>query len=268
MRLIEQPNAGVAAARNTGWQAARAELIAFVDADDLWAPTKIERQLAALTRAHDGVGLVYCWYSLIDIQGRVIDGGHRPGWRGPVLERLFLGNFVGNGSAALVRRQALVDAGGFDSRLHEAGAHGCEDYLFYCRVAERYEFEVVEEPLVGYRWLPWNMSSNLTRMLRSWMLVVDEMHSRHPDKAILLRRGLHDYAVWLLERALGQRMYVRSLLASLLRRYPLLATRVIAVDVPKLAFLLARRAGRGLMYRMRPRLYAKAPARFSIGGVP
>src|SRR4029079_7286366 len=115
----------------------------------------------------DKVGLVYCRYSLIDQQGRVIDSGHKPGWRGQVLERLFLGNFVGNGSAALVRRQVLIDAEGFDSRLQHAGAHGCEDYLFYCLVAELYEFEVVEEQLVGYRWLPWNMSSNLTRMLRS-----------------------------------------------------------------------------------------------------
>ena len=172
VRLIEQANAGVAAARNAGWQAARSDLIAFVDADDLWAPTKIERQLAALDRADEKVGLVYCWYSVIDAQSTVIDNQYRPTWRGDVLERLFLGNFVGNGSAALVRRQALIDADGFESRLREVGAQGCEDILFYCRVAEAYQFEVVEEPLVGYRHLSGNMSSDMARMLRSWMLVV------------------------------------------------------------------------------------------------
>lgn len=46
--IIRQDNAGVAAARNAGWQAARAEFIAFIDADDLWAPGKIERQLQAM----------------------------------------------------------------------------------------------------------------------------------------------------------------------------------------------------------------------------
>jgi glycosyltransferase involved in cell wall biosynthesis len=117
VRLIDQANAGVAAARNTGWQAARSHLIAFVDADDLWAPTKIEQQLAALRRADDKVGLVYCWYSVIDSEGSVAGEPYRPCWRGDVLERSFLGNFVGNGSTALVRRQALIDANGFDSRL-------------------------------------------------------------------------------------------------------------------------------------------------------
>ena len=50
VRVLCQANAGVAAARNAGWQSSRADLIAFIDADDLWAPTKIERQLQALAR--------------------------------------------------------------------------------------------------------------------------------------------------------------------------------------------------------------------------
>lgn len=232
--LIQQPNAGVAAARNTGWRAASSDLIAFIDADDLWAPNKIERQLAALKRANDRVGLVYCWSWTIDGASKITEDKHRPVWRGSVLERLLLGNFIGNGSAALVRRQALVDADGFESRLRAADAQGCEDVLFYCRVAERYEFEVVEEALVGYRYLPGNMSSDMPRMLRSWMLVIEEMLARHPGAAAVLRQGLRLYAVWLLKRAvaLKQPRNAASVLSTLARHRPLAAARVIAVDLP------------------------------------
>lgn len=48
VQVANQDNAGLAAARNAGWRRARSELIAFLDADDLWAPTKIERQIDAL----------------------------------------------------------------------------------------------------------------------------------------------------------------------------------------------------------------------------
>src|SRR5215475_4737819 len=58
VRLIQQSNGGVAAARNRGIEEARATLIAPVDADDLWAPTKIERQVAALHRGGPRVALV------------------------------------------------------------------------------------------------------------------------------------------------------------------------------------------------------------------
>ncbi|UCI34542.1 glycosyltransferase family 2 protein [Mesorhizobium sp. B4-1-4] len=266
MRLIEQANAGVAAARNTGWQAARSNLIAFVDADDLWAPTKIERQLAVFDRTDEKVGLVYCWYLVVDAQGKVTDDQHRPNWRGDVLERLFHGNFVGNGSAALVRRQALIDAGGFESGLREAGAQGCEDILFYCRVAERYHFEVVEEPLVGYRYLPGNMSSNMTRMLRSWMLVVDEMLGRHPDAASTLREGLHFYSVWLLERTLRQRQsrYVLPILSLLLRHHPAIAMRIIVIDLPWVGAHLAKRVVTRLVRGRRP-IRSQVTARFPTG---
>jgi glycosyltransferase involved in cell wall biosynthesis len=265
VRLIEQPNAGVAAARNTGWRAARSDLIAFIDADDLWAPTKIERQLAVLRRAGEHVGLVYCWYWSIDGDSSVTGEPYRPCWRGKVLDRLFLGNFVGSGSAALVRRQALADADGFESGLREAGAQGCEDILFYCRVAEKYEFEVVEEPLVGYRSLPGNMSSNSPSMVRSWMLMMDEMLGRHPGGAPLLHEGLRCYALWLLERALrqGKLPYVLSM-TSLLVRYRLrLAARVIAIDLPLVTARLAKRAARKML-RRKP-AGAQLNGRFPIG---
>jgi glycosyltransferase involved in cell wall biosynthesis len=235
VRIIKQDNAGVAAARNRGWRSACSDLIAFVDADDLWVPDKIERQLQALNAGGEKTGLVYSWYAVIDANSRVRIKASPTFFAGDVLDNIFEGNFIGNGSAILVRRDALVAANGFESQLRAAGAQGCEDFLFYCRVAEEYHFAVVPEYQIGYRYLPDNMSSDLPRMLRSWMLVVDEMAARHPDRAAALNRGLRNYSGWLFRRALTIRKfgYFASVLVLLSKRDPLLAAKVFARDLPR-----------------------------------
>ena len=234
VQVITQGNAGLAAARNTGWRRAQSDLIAFVDADDLWAPTKIERQVRALKEGGPRVGLVYCWHARIDDQGKIINAAEGPRWEGDVLDRILFGNFVGNGSAALVRRQALTDANGFESKLRAAGAEGCEDFLFYCRVAERYHYAVVTEHLVGYRYLYYNMSSNRPRMLRSWMMVVDELMASSPDRKGVLTRGLRQYSGWLAHDALSNDTYrqvPRLLLLLLTHGHPVIAIQVASNDV-------------------------------------
>ncbi|WP_312015220.1 glycosyltransferase family 2 protein [Bradyrhizobium lablabi] len=233
--IIRQDNAGVAAARNAGWRAASAEFIAFIDADDLWAPSKVERQLQAMIAGGERTGLVYSWYAWIDANSRVSVKSDPVFHAGEVLDYLFEGNFIGNGSSAMVRREALVAANGFESGLRASGAQGCEDLLFYCRVAEAYHFAVVPDYEIGYRYLPDNMSSDMTRMFRSWMLVADEMAARHPDRIALLDRGICNYARWLLRRALmgGQLRYFASVIVLLARRNPSLAVKVVALDLPR-----------------------------------
>jgi glycosyltransferase involved in cell wall biosynthesis len=263
IKIIWQGNAGVAAARNAGWQAARAEFIAFIDADDLWAPSKIERQLQAMIDGGERTGLVYSWYAWIDAKSRVNVKSDPVYHAGEVLNYLFEGNFIGNGSSAMVRREALVAANGFESGLRASGAQGCEDLLFYCRVAEAYHFAVVPEYEIGYRYLPNNMSSDMTRMFRSWMLVADEMAARHPDRAALLDRGITNYARWLLRRALigGRLGYFASVLALLSRRNPLLAVKVVALGLPWDIACAAWWMSRGLRHRE----LRRPPPAFLIG---
>jgi len=194
--VMRQPNAGVAAARNLGWRSATAELIAFVDADDLWAPAKIARQLEALDAGGGRAGLAYTWYARIDPDSRVTSIGHRPNAQGQVLQDIFRGNFIGNGSAALIRRAVLEEVGGFDPGLRAQGAQGCEDFSIYFRIAENHEFALVPEPLTGYRTLPGNMSSDMLQMLRSWRIVAAEMVERHPGSAAAITEGLANYLEW------------------------------------------------------------------------
>jgi glycosyltransferase involved in cell wall biosynthesis len=263
IKIMRQGNAGVAAARNVGWQAARAEFIAFIDADDLWAPSKIERQLQVMIDGGERTGLVYSWYAWIDAKSRVNVKSDPVYHAGEVLDYLFEGNFIGNGSSAMVRREALVAANGFESGLRASGAQGCEDLLFYCRVAEAYHFAVVPEYEIGYRYLPNNMSSDMTRMFRSWMLVADEMAARHPDRVALLDRGISNYARWLLRRALigGRLGYFASVLALLGRRNLLLAVKVVALGLPRDIASAAWWMSRGLRHRE----LRRPPPSFLIG---
>lgn len=205
VRLLRQANAGVASARNAGWQGACSDLIAFIDADDLWSPGKLARQMAELERGGAETGLVYSRYAQIDDEGRVLHLDRNAVFGGNVLQRLMHGNFVGNGSAALVRRAAIEDAQGFEPALHRAGLQGCEDILFYLRVADKWRFGVVHEHDIGYRFRAQAMSSDLARMFRSWLMVRDEMLAKHPGFRSSIDAGARAFGQWLFEQALQRR---------------------------------------------------------------
>jgi glycosyltransferase involved in cell wall biosynthesis len=219
IRLVKQPNQGVAAARNTGAAATTAPLLAFLDADDLWAPGKIAEQVAVL--AEDAQPrLVYCWFTQIDVVGRVLWNGSAELIEGDVLQRLCRINFVGNGSSMLMPREIFDAVGGFDSGLRAAGAQGCEDLLFQLRAAEQFEFRCVPKRLVGYRQTNANMSGDALRMVRSCEMVLDTTRARHPHLAPEMALMLRDVLSWMVYRGfLGGRLI--SALQLLRRLYRL-----------------------------------------------
>lgn len=167
-RLLRKANGGVASARNHAIAEARGEFVAPIDADDVWHPSKITRQVAAATAASEPPGFVYCWFRDIDEAGRVWRDGPPLAVEGPALQRLAYSNFVGNGSAPLIPRRALLAVGGYDERLRRLGAEGCEDTLLQFRLAQRHPVALVPEYLVGYRLTSGSMSGDPNRMSRSW----------------------------------------------------------------------------------------------------
>jgi glycosyltransferase involved in cell wall biosynthesis len=180
VRIIEQENQGVASARNRGLSEARGEFVAPLDADDIWDCTKLARQVQRMLECQGRVGFVYSWWVWIDEHGRILDSS--PRWRleGRVLEKLLQVNFTGNASVPLFQRRALELAGGYDSRLRNEAAQGCEDWDVAIRIAERHEVALVSAVLVGYRRRPSSMSAACHVMWRSRALVMKGVKQRQP----------------------------------------------------------------------------------------
>jgi glycosyltransferase involved in cell wall biosynthesis len=154
--VVRQKNAGVSSARNTGIQHARGELVAFLDADDLWHPDKLAKQVPLF--ANPAVGLVYCAVEYVDERLQSL-GVNLTGRRGRVLREIALlrGTVVlAGGSTAVVRRACFDTAGGFDSAMSTAA-----DWDMWRRVACHWEIDVVREPLVQYRMRPSSMHRNV-----------------------------------------------------------------------------------------------------------
>jgi glycosyltransferase involved in cell wall biosynthesis len=180
-RLVRQTNAGVTRARNRGIAEAKAGLVAFLDADDLWHPEKIERQLRRLEERPEA-GLVWCWSIGIDENDAIMPQRVSPAhFEGDVFAAMLFQNFIGNASAPLVRRECLDAIGGFDERLWDLGAHRVEDRKFYLDIAERYDFALVPDFLVGYRQRAGTASWDWEGMLRSHRLIMEDVRRRRPE---------------------------------------------------------------------------------------
>ena len=158
---------GQPAAKNAGIRLARAPAVAFLDADDLWLPTKLEKQVALLkTSSHAGV--VYARRMLIDEQGRPLHYDQPTLYRGRVLKPMFRDNFVCF-SSALIRRAVFDDVGMFDESLPLA-----IDYDLWLRVAKKHEFDYVDEPLVLYR----TGHASLSRRTEERLFIADRIMKR------------------------------------------------------------------------------------------
>jgi glycosyltransferase involved in cell wall biosynthesis len=147
IRWIVQKNAGQSAARNRGLAESRGRFIALLDADDVWLPTKLERQMALFENRPD-VGIVYCGFWAADASLQPFEPV-LPMYRGEVLEQFAMeaGAVVRGGeSTAVIRKECFDEAGGFDPEL-SIGA----GWDLYRRVCGRYQIDAVTEPLALYR---------------------------------------------------------------------------------------------------------------------
>jgi glycosyltransferase involved in cell wall biosynthesis len=173
IRTHRQPNGGVSVARNTGARLATGDWVAFLDADDIWKPRKVEAQLKA--------GAAPWSYTNRYNFG---ERGDFPEFQsdnivmleGDVFEQLLLrGNFI-TVSSVMMRKALFEQMGGF-----YAQKGGCEDWDLWLRTSEHHPVSYVPEPLVGYRFTPGSMSRNHRAMEAARRAVV--------GRALSLPRG-------------------------------------------------------------------------------
>lgn len=182
-RLVRQENGGLSAARNRAVKESNGAWIAPLDADDLFHPTKIEKQLAAALDSPTPPGLVFCWYHDIDEDGLVLGSGPRWDVAGPGLKRLAYESPI---HTPLILREAIDLVGGYDESLL-----GCEDLKIHLQIARIFPVVVVPEYLFGYRHHSSPSWRTLDILLDSWTRVVDGFAGQDPGLSARELRWIH-----------------------------------------------------------------------------
>jgi len=166
VRVIHQDNRGLPGARNRGIDEAAGDFVAPLDADDVWHPEKIARQVAAI-EAMPQAGLAYAWFRRIDGEDRVLPGSASPQVEGWVFHQHLARNFISNGSSPLIRTEIAR------TLRYDESFTSCEDYLFQLQVARQYRFACVPAYLTGYRLSANGMSRHVERMIRAHLRMFD-----------------------------------------------------------------------------------------------
>lgn len=169
-RVIKRPNGGPGAARNTGIHAASGEWIALLDSDDVWLPRKMEIQLACIKPE---VGVIHAnRFDPIHF-GRL---WHRQAHITP--------------SGALVRKQALLDVGGFEE---SRSIMGVEDLNVWLRIAlTDWQFVRSDNDVFGYQPTPESLSGNDLKMARAELANIDmvgKLVSCQPEEVERIRQA-------------------------------------------------------------------------------
>ena len=265
--VLQQANAGPAAARNTGFAHASGSIISFLDSDDIWQPGVVPDCLKAL-RDHTDIDVLVCetsfgnetdgykplspvtgrgeWVKLLTnpIEPNLFKLARDPFMR-LMIERMQV--FLG---ATFTRRSAMDSVGRFDPALF-----GGEDYEFCLRLAAKHPFAFLDRPLARYEKHPGGISTNQERMSREFALAMRSM-VRKPElltgeEQQLVKRKFAQLAFWHGYRAYDQGEYAeaRSRFSAALKEGSFSAKTAaywLACCLPGSALRLMRRAKRGV----------------------
>lgn len=231
IRVIHLKGAGVSHARNVGMAQAKGDLFAFLDADDVWFPGKLQAQVSYF-RQHSGVGVVFgkfrWWHALPSgtfappgsLVHHVLESiGADPERSGWLYTQLLNGLLVGM-NTAVMRREVFEQIGGFDEKMTQG-----EDYDFWLRTSRVFEMHCLDSLVALYRQrdnssvYKLSRDNHLVKLLES---AVKRWGLQGPDGQSLSRRSFnkrlasihfdHGYAhYWRGDRVVARRSFFLAL---------------------------------------------------------
>ena len=173
-RSITQENAGHAAARNTGVRAAQGRYVAFVDADDLWLPEKLEQQLAHIASNPQIRGL-QTGAARVDDDLRLLWIEECDPGDDQLLDAVLFRNMPALMSTLLVERELFEEVGGFDASLIIL-----QDWDLAIRLARKGQLHSLRPALSAYRYFDTSQSANVDIHVEPGLRVLDRLFA-DPD---------------------------------------------------------------------------------------
>jgi glycosyltransferase involved in cell wall biosynthesis len=251
IRLIRQARSGQAAARNRAIADARGRYVANLDADDLWRSAFLARTVAALESRGPKAPFAFARSLWIGPDDRIFVQKPIPLPVELHYRDLLLRNPVGNGSAALMRTDAVRACGGYDEAL-VARFRQAEDWMLQLRLSWLGPAPVIDEPLVLYRIWSGSTSHRVEEAVAACMEVIRRCRAEGPPlSAGDYRSAASLMLLWHARRAwrLNDRRLALRLLLRAYGRNPAWFT------VPELRAQMAsslRKAGRAIAARPAP----------------
>lgn len=210
-RVVRQDNAGPAAARNRGIGMSRGEWIAFLDHDDRWLPTKLERQISAVEGRPD-IGMVYCQFSQFGETARDIGPVPASSPSGWLLPELLRNTLIRTMSVVMIRRDLLPGSDWFRTDMIVG-----DDATLLFHVAELAPIEFVPEVLAEKRLFGGNITADHVAVHANAAQVTQELADRlmptaTPTMRRLLRKRIGRHLIGAAEaaRARGEARESRS----------------------------------------------------------
>ena len=174
VRYVYQENQGQSHARNLALKQATGDFIAFLDSDDVWAPDKLEKQLAVF-RANSEVDIVHGDEAIINEQGSVVSLQNMRRYSGRITRYLLADNSVSI-TTALVRRRCFDEMGGFDTSVGVA-----DDYELWLRFSARYCYQYEPGIVASYRVMADQISSDKRRRYAANERIIQQFLARYGE---------------------------------------------------------------------------------------
>jgi glycosyltransferase involved in cell wall biosynthesis len=183
LKYIRQENSGVSAARNNGLRNSTAELIALLDADDVWLPCRLAESLKCF-EGRPAVGLAYGLISRIDADGAVIDtfAGNREHAEGRIAPYIYMRRVQLPTSSMTFRKDCVDKVGVFDESLRAT-----EDRDLWLRMAFHYDVAFAPTVISLYRTSGDSLTTDTDGMLKAQLQFI-EKHYGSPGCGMRARR--------------------------------------------------------------------------------